>query len=463
MPFIMQKTYFIKTLGCAMNHSDSERIAAFLESKDFKIAQKIETANLVIINTCGIRQAAENRAYSQVHNLRKNYKSSATNHQLQKIVLTGCISHRADVQKKLAGKVDLFCEIKDFTKIFENLKFENCLEIPTNSEKISYLSIAPKNKSMFAAYVPIMTGCNNFCSYCVVPYARGREISRSADEIISEIKDLISKGYKQITLLGQNVNSYHGTYSIKPWPGRHETKMQNKKHCKQIINFAELLKMIDKIPGKFWITFISSHPKDMSDELISTITKLKKVCEWVHLPVQAGNDEILRKMNRKYTAKHYLGRIKKITSEFKKNKPDSLFAISSDIIVGFPAETKAQFEDSAKIMTEAKFDLVFFGQFSPRPGTAAWKMKDHVTNTEKERREFFLNEILKKTALKNNKKYLGKKVEVLVEKEKNGFYFGKTKTQKNIKFLAKKKGLIGKFTKVLVKKANIWSLESELN
>jgi len=310
-----------------------------------------------------------------------------------------------------------------------------------------------------------MTGCDNFCSYCVVPYARGREVSRPAEEIISEITDLVAKGYKQITLLGQNVNSYvsqvHKVYNV------HKEKTEE-------IDFAKLLRRINSIPGKFWIQFVSSHPKDMSDELIETAAKLKKVCEWIHLPVQAGDDEILRKMNRKYTAKHYLGRIRKIRAEFKKHKPAALFSISSDIIVGFPGETKKQFLESAVVMEKAKFDMVFFGQFSPRPGTVAWNMKDNISRTEKARREVFLNEILKKTALTNNKKYLGKKLEVLIEKEKDvpmksgtpdrsvKFYFGKTRTQKNVRIISDKKNLTGTFMKVKITKANIWSLEAEL-
>ncbi|HOW60870.1 MAG TPA: tRNA (N6-isopentenyl adenosine(37)-C2)-methylthiotransferase MiaB [Candidatus Moranbacteria bacterium] len=410
--------YHIKTFGCAMNVSDSERIASFLEKQGFILAKKTELADLVVFNTCGIRQTAENRAYGMIHDLRKKHKDT-------KIILTGCLANRKDVQIRMKKVVDLFTEIKDFPKNF-------------SKKQMNYLCIKPKHTNKFQAYVPIMTGCNKFCSYCVVPYARGREISRPAKEIEKEVQALIKKGYKHIILLGQNVNSYKDDG----------------------INFSKLLKKINTIPGNFWISFVSSHPKDFSNELIETIAKCKKVCEWVHLPIQSGNDKILERMNRRYTQKHYLGLIKKIRLAFKKYKPDSLYSISSDIIVGFPGETKKQFMDSAEVAQKAKFDMVFFGQFSPRPETVAWKIKDNVSKKEKVRREKILNEILKKTATENNKKYVGRKIDILIEKQINNIYFGKTRTMKNVKIKSKIKNLVGKIVKAKITKANIWNLEA---
>lgn len=449
--------YYIKTFGCAMNTSDSERIASFLEKQGFVLADKTAAADLVVFNTCGVKQTAENRAYSMIHVLKKNYKE-------KKIVLTGCLANRKDVRLRLKNKVDLFFTINNF-KEFENWIIKNYLKIKNlklkisaqnnslNKETLDYLSINPKHTNIYQALVPIMTGCNNFCAYCVVPYARGREVSRPAEETISEIKSLIKNGYKQITLLGQNVNSYasrvHKVYKVRKV---HKEKIEE-------VSFSQLLKKVNAIPGKFWISFVSSHPKDFSDELIETIAKCHKVCEWVHLPIQAGNDKILEKMNRKYSQKYYLTLIKKIRIAFKKYKPNSLCSVSSDIIVGFPGETKKQFLDSAEVMQKAKFDMVFFGQFSPRPGTAAFKMKDNVSKKEKVGREKFLNEILKTTTLANNKKYIGKVVEVLIEKEKNGLYFGKTRTMKNVKLVSNKKKLLGKIVKVKISKANTWNLE----
>ncbi len=457
-----------------MNHSDSERIAGFLEKKKYQEAKKIENANLVIFNTCGIRQTAEDRAFSIVHALRKKYPDI-------KIILTGCLANRKDVQKKLKNKVDLFFAINDF-KLFENWIIENSLKIVncklkiseqknnhSTKENVAYLSIAPKYTNTRQAFVPIMTGCNNFCSYCVVPYARGREVSRPAEEIIDEIKSLVKNGCKEITLLGQNVNSYDSRIDA------------NLKRISANVNFSKLLRLIEKIPGHFWIRFISSHPKDFSDELIEIIAKSKKICEHIHLPIQSGSNEILAKMNRKYTAENYLNLVRKIKSAFKKYKPDALYSLTSDIIVGFPGETKKYFLESARIMKKVKYDLVFFGQFSPRPETAAWKMKDNVSGIEKARRENFLNEILKKTALSNNKKYINATQEVLIDRvkfdksnhaaRKEMIYFGKTRTGKNVKMTISdchpelvegSRNLVGKFVKVKIIKANIWNLEGKL-
>ncbi len=429
-----------------MNHSDSERIAAYLEKNNLSETSNINEANFVVFNTCGVRQMAEDRVYGQIHNLHKDKKSK------RKIILTGCLANRKDVQKRLKDKVDLFFPINEFEKL-ENFVIGNLLEIGNLKLKISaqkishiqesiaYLSINPKYTNNFQAFVPIMTGCNNFCAYCVVPYARGREVSRPHKEIIKEIKALVKKGYQEITLLGQNVNSYND--------GK--------------INFSQLLKKVDAIPGNFRILFVSNHPKDVDDEMIEAVTSCKKVCECFHLPLQAGSDEVLRRMNRKYNSKDYLKIVNKIKKAFKKNKPGKLFSITSDIIVGFPGETKKQFEESAKVMRKAEYDMVYFGQFSPRPGTAAWNMKNNVSKTEKARREKYLNEILKKTTSENNKNYVGKTLEVLIEKEENGFYFGKTRTLKNVKIPAAKKRLVGKILNVKIIKANAWNLEGKLN
>jgi tRNA-2-methylthio-N6-dimethylallyladenosine synthase len=394
-----------------------------------------------------------------VHNLRKN------NPQI-KIILTGCLAHRKDVQRRLKDKVDLFVNIKDFSKEIKKI-LDTRYEIRNtfnDCKPNKYLSIKPAYASKHTAYIPIMTGCNNFCSYCVVPYARGREASRPASEILIEIKKLIEIGYKEIVLLGQNVNSY-----------KSRVESQKSKRNTAYINFSELLRKVNDIKGNFWISFVSNHPKDFSDELIETATKLKKVCEYIHLPVQAGDNKILKKMNRRYTYNQYLVLVEKIRKALEKNKPKRLYSITSDIIVGFPGETKKQFLKSAEVMKKIKYDMVYFGQFSPRPETAAWKMKDNVSKKEKSRREKCLNEILKKTSFKNNQKYLDKSIEVLIDRavlpkaelwEKKSsaleeiIYFGRTRTMKNVKIISKKKNLVGKIIKVKITKANIWNLES---
>ena len=243
------------------------------------------------------------------------------------------------------------------------------------SDKISpsrdYLEILPQYSDKIKAYVPISNGCNNFCTYCVVPNTRGREKSRSSENILKECKELIKNGYKEITLLGQNVNSYG-------------------LDLKNDLSFPELLQKVNDLEGSFWLRFSTSHPKDMSDELIEVIANNKNICNYIHLPVQSGNNDVLKKMNRNYTKEHYLELINKL-----KNKINPLF-ISTDIIVGFPGETKKQFKDSIKLFKKVKFDMAYISQYSPRQGTGSFKLEDNISNKEKKKRKFKLDKILKK-------------------------------------------------------------------
>lgn len=326
-----------------MNVSDSERIAGFLELHKFKLARDINSADLVIFNTCGVRQMAEDRAYGQIYNLKKKCPKII-------IILTGCLANREDVQRRLKDKVDLFCEIKNFPK-----KIGSLLRPPRSKYEQNYLNIKPKYFTSFSAYVPIMTGCNNFCSYCVVPYARGREVSRPADEIIKEVNNLAKKNYKEIILLGQNVNSY----SYKK------------------TRFADLLNKIARNNSKINFKFLTSHPKDFSEDLMRVIAKNENISREIHLPVQAGSDRILKAMNRPYTQKYYLNLIKKI----KKIIPEASF--TTDIIVGFPGETKKDFAESVKIFKKVGYNEAYINKYSPRPGTAAWKIKETVSLPEK--------------------------------------------------------------------------------
>jgi len=351
-----------------MNISDSERIAGLLELHKLKPVKDINSADLVIFNTCGVRQMAEDRAYGQIHNLRKKYPKI-------KIILTGCLANRKDVQRRLKDKVDLFFPINNF-KTFKNWIIENCLEIgnwkleiPARQNNINcsnYLSISPKYANSYQAFVPVMTGCNNFCSYCVVPYARGREISRPVKDIENEIKCLVDKNYTEITLLGQNVNSY---------------SYRN-------ILFPDLLDKIAKKYSGITFKFLTSHPKDFSRELMQIIAKNKNISHEIHLPVQAGSDKILKAMNRPYTQKHYLDLIKKI----KKMIPNAGF--TTDIIVGFPGETKKDFTDSVKVFKKVGYNEAYINKYSPRPGTAAWELKETVSLEEKKRREKILRSLI---------------------------------------------------------------------
>lgn len=382
--------YFVKTFGCQMNISDSERIAAFLEQAGFVLAKNAEKADLVIFNTCGVKQTAENRAYSMIHVLKKNHKD-------KKIVLTGCLANRPDVRKRLADKVDLFTEIKDFPKNVGSI-MKNVSSINTKKHEFispfekgglkgdfypktkhtnpspalpfekgeGYLSIKPRYTNKFQAYVPIMTGCNNFCAYCVVPYARGREISRSKKDILSEVENLAKKKYKGILLLGQNVNSY--------------------KDGKD--NFPKLLDSLAKKFPKVNFRFLTSHPKDFSEELMEVIAQNKNISREIHLPLQSGSNKILKAMNRPYTQKHYLGLIKKA----RKMIPDARF--TTDAIVGFPGETEKDFQETVRVFKKVGYNEAFINKYSPRPGTAAYHLGDPIPQEEKKKREEVLRKMI---------------------------------------------------------------------
>jgi len=325
--------YHIITYGCQMNKSDSERIAGQLERKGYRAASKIRQADLIIVNACSIRQSAVDRIYSQVKKIRSQNPKG-------RLVLTGCLLFKD--QKQLREQVDQIWPIVD-------------------------LEIKAKRQSAKEAWLPIMTGCNNFCSYCVVPYTRGREYSRPAGQIIKEAKNLIEKGYQTITLLGQNVNSYRS--------GK--------------INFPRLLKKIDQLAGQSKIKFLTSHPKDMSDQLIKVISQSKKISKEIHLPVQSGNNQILKKMNRGYTIGHY----KKLIRKIRRAIPEA--EISTDIIVGFPGETEKQFQKTVALVKEIGFKQIYTAAYSRRAGTTASKLKDGVPPAEKKRRKRIILNLVK--------------------------------------------------------------------
>ncbi len=405
--------YFIFTYGCQVNKSDSEKITAVLENIGCQPAKNEERANLIIVNMCSIRQSAVDRIFG----LAPKFKKLKSKNIKLKTVLTGCVLKKD--KEKFKKQFDLIFNIKELTNLSQKLNIHKQNHHSVCKDKKNYLTIQPKHQTSFRAYVPIIVGCNNFCSYCVVPYTRGQEISRPSKEILAEIKNLVKQGYKEIWLLGENVNSY----------------------VEQKINFPKLLKMINKIPGNFWIRFTSPHPKDFSDELIDVISVCKKVTEYINLPVQSGDDNILKKMNRPYTVKQYKNLVKKI----RKKIPN--VCLTTDIIVGFPGETKKQFQNTVKLFKEIKFNMAYIAQYSKREETIAAKMKDNISHQEKERRDKLLTKVLKQTALENNKKNIGKIMEALPEKTKGKFLIGKTKTYQTIKFEGPK-NLIGKFIKV---------------
>ncbi len=447
----MKRTYYIITIGCQMNEADSERIASYLEFYGFKKAKERNDAGVVVLNTCGIRQTAENRNYGLIPAIKGDNKAA-------KIILAGCLSEREDVRKRLDGRVDIWLPIRELPNLYKKLGLKK-----KNFGKKDYLNIEPKAVSPFSIYIPIGNGCDNFCSYCVVPYARGREQYRPAHEIIDEAISFIKKGYKEIYLIAQNVNSYKALVTKKDLRYLPHKKIGEKIHFYELLeavgHLPELIptKKGKGIPRNYWVRFSTSHPKDMSDELIRVAASGGRFTPYIHLPVQAGDDKVLAAMNRKYTVKHYLGLIDKI----KRSIPD--VGLSTDIIVGFPGETKAQFSNTAKLMKKVGYDMSYTAQFSPRPGTAAWKMKDNVSKEEKVRRDAELEKILRTTSLANGKKFIGREVVVLVDgKNKKGNWLGKNGQHKTVVFTAPKdKELIGRFVLVKIKSAGDFGIEGE--
>ena len=434
-----------------MNISDAERVSAILESMKYKKTPNVNEADLIVITMCSVRQSAVDRVHGLVQKIKK-LKAKSPN---LKTILTGCILKK---DKKIftmpTGRqvkdFDYVIDIRDIKKLPKILVWSNShdrRELTTLKSPNDYLNITPKYSSKFYANVPIMTGCNNFCAYCVVPNTREREISRPAEKIISEIKSLIKNGYKEIWLLGQNVNSYKD-------PSTSFGAAQDK-GSGQAINFPTLLKMVNDIQGNFWIRFTSSHPKDFNDEVINALAIGGKITPYLNLPVQAGDDKVLKDMNRHYTSKDYKNKIKKL----RKKIPG--IAISTDIIVGFPGETKKQFKNTVELFREVKFDMAYINKYSARDGTAASKLKDNISIFEKKRREKVLTEILKQTALEKNKKLVGKKAIVLINENRGKNYFGKNEHYKTIK-IKSDKNILGKLVKVKITEAQPFILSGSI-
>ncbi len=357
------KKYHILTYGCQMNKSDSERIAAVLEKANYKQSPALNKADLVVLNVCSVRQSAVDRVYAKITRLRQCYGGQ------RKIILTGCVL-KTD-KEKFSELVDYILNIKDLAKWPEILQGSDPCKSLQGSDpckfgrcqtSLSYLKVKPQYQTFPIAYVPISFGCNNFCSYCVVPYTRGKEIHRSPTEIIKEIKSLVGKKYKQFILLGENVNSYP--------------------------QFTDLLKKITALEGGFAVSFLAANPKNFTDELINEIACNPKLEKYLHLPLQSGDNEILKKMRRPYTSQEYLRLVEKI----KKKIPD--VKIATDIIVGFPGETKKQFQNTVNLIKNVDPFKVYIAKYSPRAGTAAFYLKDNVPTEEKKKREKVLRNLL---------------------------------------------------------------------
>ena len=419
----------VNTFGCQQNVSDSEHYKGMLTAMGYTITENPEEADFVLFNTCAVREHAEDRVYGNIGTM-KRIKAGRKN---MIIAVCGCMAQQqrvADIIKKSYPYVDLVFGTQVIHKlpefIYKRLSggrriFENSTDITDIVEGIPVV----RDKTV-RGWLPIMYGCNNFCTYCIVPYVRGRERSRESTEIIAEAKGMIESGIKDITLLGQNVNSYGKT-------------------LKEDINFSELLRRINAIEGDFRIRFMTSHPKDCTEELLNTMAECEKVCHQLHLPVQSGNSRVLKEMNRHYGREKYLSLIKKA----KELMPD--ITLTSDIIVGFPGETYEDFSDTVSLIKEVEYNSLFTFIYSKRPGTPAEKMPDNVSRAEKG--EWFdeLLNVQDEIGRRKQLEMVGKTFRVLCEgeTEENGIYFGATEGNINVHFKADE-NVIGKFVNIKI-------------
>lgn len=437
----MKKVY-IETLGCQMNKSDAERMFGMLEYLGYEKTIEPKQADLLIINTCSIRQLSEDKAYSQIGVWGK-WKKTRPN---IKIAFSGCVAQQVkeDLFKR-APYVDLVIgtqrlyELPELIKRVENgERVCSCEESPYTEKDYNIKRVKSIN-----AWVPIMEGCNNFCSYCIVPYTRGRERSRNFENIMTEVTKALKEGFKEITLLGQNVDSYKGT-----------DKDGNE------VNLSGLLKAINALEGQFRIRFVTSYPTDITEELIDTVIACDKVCEYFHIPMQSGDDYVLKKMNRRYDVATY----SKICNHIRTRVPD--VTITSDFIAGFPGETEEQFQNTLDTMKKLKLDYSNTAAYSPREKTVAAKWVDKfIPEDEKTERLARLNETNRECCVVSNNKYIGREMEVLVEKFENhngtNVISGRTRNNKMV-HIPCETDRTGEFVNVKIIGSKTWYLKGEL-
>ena len=444
------KHFYIETYGCQMNVADSEVVAAIMQMTDAHITEDIQEADIIILNTCSIRENAEQKVQNRLQELRAFGKRKTENAKRKTIGVIGCMAERMGEELLRDYGVD-FVAGPDAYMDIPNLLSQCEQGLPAINIELSktetYREVMPARiGKQISGYVSIMRGCNNFCSYCVVPYTRGRERSRDVESIKNEVLDLQAKGYKEVTLLGQNVNSYRYEHT-------------NAEGEVEVIGFAQLLRIIANLVPDMRIRFTTSHPKDMSDETLEVIAAHDNLCKFIHLPVQSGSNRILKLMNRKYTREWYLDRIAAI----RRILPDA--AISTDVFCGFHSETIEEHQETLSLMREVGFDSAFMFKYSERPGTHAQKhLPDNITEEEKVRR---LNEIIAlqtELSLECNLREVGKVVEVLVEgfsKRSREDMYGRTSQYKTVVF-PRQGHHIGELVKVRVTSATAATLKGEI-
>ncbi len=431
--------YYITTMGCQLNENDSEKLSGIVEKMGYEKTESLAEADLVIYNTCCVRENAEERLFGKLGELKKQKEEKGTI-----IAIGGCMMQEPHILEKMKqsynytdiifGTHTLHKFEEDLKKVLEERKKVRDV-IDIDGEVIEGLPISRNDK--YKASVTIMYGCNNFCSYCIVPYVRGRERSRQPEKILNEIKSLATQGYKEITLLGQNVNSYDGGNDYK---------------------FANLLDDVCKINGIERIRFISPHPKDFTDDVIEAISKNDKISKIIHLPLQAGSTRVLKEMNRKYTKEQYLQLVEKM-----KNKiPNVLF--STDIIVGFPGETEEDFEDTLDVVRKVNFEQIFMFIYSRRIGTVADKMPNQIPEEIKHNRFERLKELYDSKVSINNQKYIGTTQKILVDgysKNDASILTGRTDSNKVVNFQGTE-DLVGKMINIKITEEHKWYLKGEI-
>lgn len=402
-----------------MNKAESERLGSYLEQRGYQAIATAEDADIIVLNSCVVRQHAESRVINKLNALKalKRARPDLT------LAVTGClVNSEVEHLKKSLPYVDYFFKAG---------------ECPPWLEAEGNLHAITPSHPLPSTFVPIMQGCNNFCSYCIVPYRRGRERSRPLAEIACEVKQLTNRGVKEVTLLGQNVDSYGHDLPQQP-------------------DLADLLGELNAVDGLARIRFLTNHPKDMSARLIETVARLDKVCEMICLPVQSGSNEILKAMRRGYTAEHYRHLVNQIRSAI----PGA--ALSTDVIVGFPSEAEEQFQQTFGLLAEVRFDTVHVAAYSPRAGTiAATEFEDNVPLDEKRERLSKIEQLQKGISTEINRKLLGKTVEVLVEGKKKGKWQGRTRTGKLV-FFSDSSDHLGQLVKIRIEKTSPWSLQGKL-
>jgi len=409
--------YYIWTIGCQMNKAESERLGSILEQRGYQSTTSVDEADVIILNSCVVRQSAEDRVVNKLHSLTSLKKTRPDT----VLAVTGCL-----VNSHIDGLKKTYPQVDYFFKPGAN---------PQWIDDIEPLQALPHHPSI-CTYIPIIQGCNNFCSYCIVPYRRGREISRSTEEIVCEVKELVARGTREITLLGQNVDSYGHDLPGKP--------------C-----LADLLYELNGIEGLLRIRFLTNHPKDMSTGLIEAIAALDKVCEQISIPVQSGSNDILQSMRRNYTVEEYCRLIQLVKSKIQG------VALSNDVIVGYPSETGEQFQQTVDLLTELRFDTVHIAAYSPREGTiAARELEDNVPIEEKKRRLEIIEKLQEKITTEINASLLNETVEVLVEAKNKGKWQGRTRTDKLV-FFSGEENYAGRLVPVRIIKTSPWSLQGK--